>query len=579
MTKPPIDLTASERLVQELTIATDASIGIIAIRCAETEVYRVVDEIYALAQSSRVDFQLHTSETGWCKFNKIDPEDRRATPFDPLEPNLVDKGTAEVLKAFQKLSEEATPGDGFFVMLDVYFTFAIQSTQTCIRKQAQRAISNGQRLFLIVPNHAEIPDGIAPLMHIIHFGYPTREELSESLDSILESIEKNERPVLTADERNTIIANGQGMTAHAFETAVALSITDYGARNETEAEDHEGNAVRHGTLIGYGASDIVRMIREYKVQLLRKTNVLELQPTVDEDQIGGLDLFKSWMRQRRSTYTPEAREYNITPSRGALVVGPPGTGKSLVAKAAGSILGLPVIRFDVGRVFGSYIGQSEQSMRTVLSMLDAMAPVVLMLDEIDKGFSGMSGGGGNDSGTTARVFGTFLTWMQERDQVNRPVFLIMTANRVEGLPPELLRKGRVDEIWSVNQPNGVERAQIISIHAKKREQKIDKGDMPSLVRITEGLVGAEIEALIEDALVMSFADGNPEISYESLEKAKQYLKPMSLTRSAEFQQMRDWAEKNARPASSADDMAVITPPRHSGPKARPMRKTARVTRN
>lgn len=579
MTKPPNDLSASERLVQELTIATDASIGIIAIRCAETEVYRVVDEIYALAQSSRVEFQLHTSETGWGRFAKIDPDDRRAQPFDPLSPQTTDKGTAEILKAFQKLSEEGIPDDGFFVMLDVYFTFGIQVTQTCIRKQAQRAIANGQRLFLIVPNHAEIPDGIAPLMHVIHFGYPTREELSESLDSILESIDKNERPVLTAEERNSIVANGQGMTAHAFETAVALSITDYGARNETEDEDSDGNKIRRGTLQGYGADDIVRMIREYKVQLLRKTNVLELQPTVEESQIGGLDLFKGWMRQRRSTYLPEAREHNITPSRGALVVGPPGTGKSLVAKAAGSILGLPVIRFDVGRVFGSYIGQSEQSMRTVLAMLDAMAPVVLMLDEIDKGFSGMSGGGGNDSGTTARVFGTFLTWMQERDQVNRPVFLIMTANRVEGLPPELLRKGRVDEIWSVNQPNGSERAQIISIHAKKRNQKIDKADMPSLVRITEGLVGAEIEALIEDALVMSFSEGNPVINYDSLEKAKTFLKPMSLTRATEFEHMRAWAEKNARPASSPDDMETASPPRHTGPKARPIRKPARITRN
>lgn len=858
MNKPPIDLSASERLVQELTIATDASIGIIAIRCAETEVYRVVDEIYALAQSSRVEFQLHTAETGWCRFTKIDPDDRRAQPFDPLTPQTTDKSTAELLKAFQKLSEDGTPDDGFFVMLDAYFNFALPVAQTCIRKQAQRAISNGQRLFLIVPNHAEIPDGIAPLMHIIHFGYPTREELSESLDSILESIDKNERPVLTDEERNNIVSNGQGMTAHAFETAVALSITDYGARNETEDEDSEGNRVRRGTLAGYGASDIVRMIREYKVQLLRKTNVLELQPTIDETQIGGLDLFKNWMHQRRSTYLPEAREHNITPSRGALVVGPPGckaagtvihyrrgkrnssrpmaiedfvakfnghpvprgkpwnlleptyvqswdaetgaifynevlaaietgcknvikiatdddiisltaddsvllndgtfkqagdvqpgdvllvrgsmrpqnnggknvsrprvvieglkyydsgwvksvetaggdylykrqhrarlviearmnglsyddyvynlknvpdhpyritlsssydvhhldenpmnddisnlevlyrsqhlerhrlqsianlnveytreamvrsvskpelaqtydlqlaapcanfvvnngiiahnTGKSLVAKAAGSILGLPVIRFDVGRVFGSYIGQSEQSMRTVLSMLDAMAPVVLMLDEIDKGFSGMSGGGGNDSGTTARVFGTFLTWMQERDQINRPVFLIMTANRVEGLPPELLRKGRVDEIWSVNQPNETERSQIITIHAKKRNQNIAKADMPSLVRITEGLVGAEIEALIEDALVMSFADGNPVINYESLEKAKTYLKPMSQTRATEFEQMRAWAEKNARPASSPDDIKTATSPRVSGPKARPTRKLARITR-
>lgn len=577
MIRTSTDLSASARLVQELTIATDASIGIIAIRCAETEIYRVVDEVYALAQTSRADFKLHTAETGWCSFAKINIDDRRAPPFDPLVPLTSDKGTADTLKAFQKMSEEGSPDDGFFVMLDLHYTFGLQATQTCIRKQAQRAIANGQRLFVIVPNHADIPDAIGPLMHVINYAFPTRDELSESLDGILESIDVRERPNLTDEERNLIVSNGQGMTVHAFETAVALSITDYGERNEVEDEGEDGKTVRRGTLVGYGCDDIVRMIREYKVQLLRKTNVLELQPNVEEDQIGGLDLFKGWMRQRKSTFTPEARDWNITPSRGALVVGPPGTGKSLVAKAAGSILGLPVIRFDVGRVFGSYIGQSEQSMRTVLAMLDAMAPVVLMLDEIDKGFSGMSGGGGNDSGTTARVFGTFLTWMQERDQINRPVFLIMTANRVEGLPPELLRKGRVDEIWSVNQPNGSEREQIIAIHAKKRNTKIPKDDMAALVRITEGLVGAEIEALIEDALVISFYDGKAQITYETLEQAKVYLKPMSLTRATEFEAMKSWAEKNARPASSPDSMEIASPPRGT-PRARPVRKPARITR-
>jgi SpoVK/Ycf46/Vps4 family AAA+-type ATPase len=279
------------------------------------------------------------------------------------------------------------------------------------------------------------------------------------------------------------------------------------------------------------------------------------------------------MEQRKGTFTPEAKEYNITPSRGALVIGPPGTGKSLVAKAAGSILNLPVVRFDVGRVFGSYIGQSEQSMRGALGMLDAMAPIVLMLDEIDKGFSGMAGGS-NDSGTTSRVFGTFLTWMQERDQVNRPVFLIMTANRIDGLPPELLRKGRVDEIWSVNQPSEPEREAIISIHARKRNQEIEEADMPALVRITDGLVGAEIESLIEDALVMSFSDGDPTIDYNSLEKAKAYLKPMSVTRATEFAAMRAWAEKNARPAStpSAGYAPPLASKAISGSRRRVIRK-------
>lgn len=541
MSKQSNEMTASDRLAQELTIATDASIGVIIVRCPETEVYNVVDEIYALAQSDqqRTQFRLHTTDKGWQEFDNIDPQDDRAEPFDPLKPKGNDKVSATVAKAFETLHADTMPSDGFFVMLDLYFNFPEMVTQTNIRKTVQRSLNNGQRLFLIVPNTAEIPEAISALSHIIDYGYPSREELNTSLDDILDGLvpedaEDDERMTLTDDDRSAIISNGQGMTSHAFETAVALSITEY--------------SVKYDNLDEFSAQHIVDSLRTYKTQLLQKTNVLELQQPVSENDIGGLDLFKEWMHQRKMTYTEDALDHGVTPSRGALVVGPPGTGKSLVAKAAGSILNLPVIRFDVGKVFGQYIGQSEQSMRAVLQLLDAMAPCVLMLDEIDKGFSGVTGS--TDSGTTSRVFGTFLTWMQERDQRNRPVFLIMTANRVEGLPPELLRRGRIDETWSVNVPNAEEREAIISIHASKRKQELDVRDMKAAVRITEGFVGAEIEAVIEDALVMSLSEDEPGINYDLIEKAKDYLKPMSETRKDEFDAMKKWASNNARASSS-----------------------------
>ena len=534
MTETP-ETTASERLTHELTVASDASIGVIAVRCPETEVYRVVDELYALAMSQETEFRLHTTELGWQTFERIRPEDTRAAPFNPLQPADSSRQTVAVGRAFEAMHNGELPDIGYFVMLDLYFTFNDMQTQTCIRKQAQRSLSCGQRLFLVVPNTAEIPDAIAPLMHVVEFGLPTRSELADDLENVLEALEDDDRPEISEDDHDAIISNGQGMTAGAFETAVALAITEYGAIHES--------------MEGFSASHIIESLRAYKTQLLRKTNVLELQPPVEEDEIGGLDLFKEWMHQRKLTYTDRAKENGVLPSRGALVVGPPGTGKSLVAKAAGSILNLPVIRFDVGRVFGQYVGQSEQSMRGVLKMLDAMAPCVLMLDEIDKGFAGMSGGGG-DNGTTQRVFGTFLTWMQERDQANSPVFLIMTANRIEGLPPELLRKGRIDETWSVNVPNDDEREQIIRIHVEKRGQSIAREDLAAAVRITHNLVGSEIEAMVEDALVLSLAEDEPGITYDLIERSKDTLKPMYITRAAEFEAMKEWAASNARPASS-----------------------------
>lgn len=548
-------MSSEDKLVHELNIATDAGIGVIAIRCPATEVYNIVNTVYALAMDMHTEFRLHTALTGWAEYPKIDPDDDHANPFDVLKPDNVDTTTAPVNKAFDKLANDELPEDGMYVMLDLYYSFGDMQTQTSIRRQAQKALDSGQRLFLIVPQGAEIPEDITPLIHIINFDYPTRDELSEVLDVTMQNLEPESRPgsatetikdkdgkkkevrCFSEEERNAIVSNGQGMALNNFETAIALSITSY-TQNSDEGFE------------GFTADHIISMIRDYKTQLLRKTNVLELQPNVPIDEIGGLDLFKGWMQERAMTFTDKAKQFNVTPSRGALVVGPPGTGKSMVAKAAGSILNMPVIRFDVGRVFGAYVGQSEQAMRTVLGMIDAMAPCVLMLDEIDKGFSGMSGGGSGDSGTTQRVFGTFLTWMQERDQKDRPVFLIMTANRVQGLPPELLRKGRVDEIWSVNMPNDDERKQIIDIHARKRGIELEKSDIAGIARLSKNLVGSEIEAMIEDALVMSLSNDEPGVTYEGAEAAKQHLKPMAETRKEDFDAMRQWAEQNARPASS-----------------------------
>lgn len=542
MSELPKEVTSSDKLMNELMVATDASIGVIAIRCHETEVWRVVDDLYALAMTQGNNFRLHTSELGWMEFHKIDPDDSRAPAFDPMEPTEHNLASADVGKAFAQLFESGPntrasglPDEGFFVMLDLHYSFGEPKTQTRIRKQAQRALNNEQRLFIIVPYSAEIPDSIAPLMHLIEFEYPTRTELRSSLDDVLSSLDDEDQPDISHDELISILSNGQGMTSNAFETAVAVAITQYSTENDG-AE-------------GFSASDIIRSLRTYKMQLLRKTNVLELQPSVPFSEIGGLEQFKEWMHQRRATYSDRAKELGVTPSRGALVVGPPGTGKSLVAKAAGSILNLPVLRFDVARVFNQYVGQSENAMRNVLKMIDAMAPCVLMLDEIDKGFSGMSGGGG-DSGTTQRVFGTFLTWMQERDQKTSPVFLIATANRVHGLPPELLRPGRVDERWSVNVPNDEEREAIIRIHLDKRDQELSDKDVALLVSQTANLVGAEIEAIIEDALVLSLNEEEPGVTSELLTTARGNLREMSKTRKEEFEAMAAWAEENARPASA-----------------------------
>ena len=218
-------------------------------------------------------------------------------------------------------------------------------------------------------------------------------------------------------------------------------------------------------------------------------------------------------------------------------------------------------------------------MRSVLKLLDAMSPCVLMVDEIDKGFAGMDGGGGNDSGTSARVFGTFLTWMQERKQKERPIFLVFTANRVQGLPPELMRPGRLDERFAVNAPNADEREEIICIHAKKRNLKISKNDIPALVQATEKLVGAEIESLIEQCLIHAYQEDTDKLSLAHFMQEKSILRPISVAFKDNFDAIIEWTTKHAR-AASAEPSALVAAKAASVNKTRTIRiRKAGIPRN
>jgi SpoVK/Ycf46/Vps4 family AAA+-type ATPase len=231
--------------------------------------------------------------------------------------------------------------------------------------------------------------------------------------------------------------------------------------------------------------------------------------------------------------------------KGCGLIGPPGTGKSAAAKAVGAALQIPIIRFDVSRVFGSLVGESEARVTSALNMIDAMAPCVAFVDEVDKAFDMSSGGG--DGGTGKRVLGKVLTHMQESD---KPIFWIVTANRTSGLPPELLRKGRLDEIWSVTVPSEEERTAIFDIHLRKRNQSWDEiGDKQAVLDASNGYVGAEIEASVKEAVLELYLDDGAEIG-ELLVAALGNMKPLSEAFGEQFAQMAEWAENNARASSS-----------------------------
>jgi len=290
----------------------------------------------------------------------------------------------------------------------------------------------------------------------------------------------------------------------------------------------------------------LEIIHSEKEQIIRKSGTLEfLHPDASFGGVGGLELMKSWLRKRAKAFTKEARAFGLPEPRGILMLGIPGCGKSLMAKAVASLWKLPLIRLDVGKVMGSLVGASEEGMRKAIKTAESVAPCILWLDELEKGLAGTQSSGQSDGGTTARVFGTFITWLQEK---TTPVFVIATANNVHQLPPELLRKGRFDEIFFCDLPDREDRRQILDIHLRKKNRDPGQFDMEKLIDATIDFSGAELEQAVIAALYDAFDSGN-DLDTDALLKTCSELVPLAITMREMIEQMREWARTRARPAS------------------------------
>jgi SpoVK/Ycf46/Vps4 family AAA+-type ATPase len=295
-----------------------------------------------------------------------------------------------------------------------------------------------------------------------------------------------------------------------------------------------------------------------KQQIIRKSGLLEYYST-DETfaHVGGLSVLKDWLQKRALALTDQARAFGLPAPKGILLLGVQGCGKSLCAKAVSSLWQLPLLRFDVGRMFGSLVGSSEENVRKAIAVAESVAPAILWVDEIDKAFAGSQGSAMTDGGTTARVFGTFLTWLSEK---TAPVFVVTTANDISQLPPELMRKGRLDEIFYVDLPSEAERAEIFRIHLAKRGRDPEKFDIPALVERSAGFSGAEIEQAVISALYDAFYT-RTELSTELVREALRQTVPLSKTMDEQISRLRSWAEGRARNASVPRDAQKTAPVR------------------
>jgi len=390
--------------------------------------------------------------------------------------NTKDGHTKQANDPLQAVEAVGELPENSVVLLKDFHQFVEDGNPVLLRqlKEALRDAKTKGKVLVIIGCRCSLPPELAREFVVVEFALPGKPELGVVLDNIATSA-KLQKP--EGDARELLLDAACGLTSIEAENAFALSVVESGKL-------------------------CPQIIAREKASEVKKNGLLEVcsKPASLAD-IGGLDALKEWLVKRRDAFGQEARAYGLPSPKGLLIVGIPGTGKSLTAKATASVFQRPLLKLDAGRLFAGIVGQSESNLRSVIATAEAIAPCVVWIDELEKGFSGSRSSASTDGGTSARVFGSFLSWLQDRQS---PVFVVATANDVTQLPPELLRKGRFDELFFVDLPNQEEREAIWRIQIAKFGRKPDDFDVVQLARATEGLTGSEIEQLFIDALHEAF---------------------------------------------------------------------------
>ena len=512
-----------QRFAQNYGHMDDAAVAVVFVRTAEP--YRVHEALLARQSETQRPYGVWSSATGWTRHDTVNPTE------DPQ----VDAATKEPMAALNAIPD--FPDNGVYAMIWPHFAFkmAPQAVIPLIGQYVMTLCESMRRLVLIVPEAFDVPEELQTLVGVLHIDRPTATELADTVRTVvLADFSDARRPDISDEDMHRLTALGAGMTLMEFESAAAMAFAKY--QRQLPNVDME---------------DIFSSVHDSKVDVVRRTDVLEVMASHDMTEVGGLTIYKEWLQERRYAMRPDARDYGVDTPKGCAVLGPPGTGKSAAGKATAGVLGVPLIRFDVSKLFSGLVGSSEGRTRMALNIIKAMAPCVAFLDEVDKAFDTRSAGG--DSGVGSRVMGTILTFMQDCDA---PVFWMLAGNRAAGLPPEMLRRGRLDEVWAVLAPEEDARLDILSIHLRKRG--IDPNRVDGLAQCAtdaHGYVGAELEHAVKEAVLASYIAGtrgetSQPVTGELITKMLKTAKPLSVAYKEDFDAMSEWAENNARRAEA-----------------------------
>jgi len=412
---------------------------------------------------------------------------------------------------------------GIYIFKDLH-PFIDGAVVTRWLRDAIASFKNTQKVIILMSPIQQVPIELEKEVVVLDYPLPNLSELNQVLSAQLQNTKTSR---INTEAREKLLKAALGLTKDEAEKVYRKARVKSGRLTEKEVD----------------------IVLSEKKQLIRRNGILEyIEEDETLDSVGGLDELKIWLRQRSNAFTERAREYGLPQPKGMLILGVPGCGKSLIAKTTSRLWGLPLLRLDMGRVYdGSMVGRSEANLRNALKTAESISPAILFIDELDKAFAGGAGSGDSDGGTSNRIFGSFLTWMQEKTS---PVFVMATANRVERLPGEFLRKGRFDEIFFVDLPTPQEKQDIFSIHLGKRRSEIGRFDLEQLAKISEGFSGAEIEQAIIAAMYDAFAQDREFTQLDIIAAIKATL-PLSRTMIEQVTALRDWARQRARTASAS----------------------------
>ncbi len=440
-----------------------------------------------------------------------------ADGFQNLNTSTAPPTARDPLTALEQIDK--MDGNILFILKDFHEAWDNPQIKRKLRTLCQK-LKFTRKSILVTSASAKIPDELQDDAVLLNLPLPIAPELDQVLNNLTQTA--GMKISLTSLGREKLVQAALGLTANQSHRAFSRAIVSNNALDDRSID----------------------LVTEEKKQIIRESEALEYYSVTETpEDVGGLDVLKGWLRLRELAFTQEARDYGLPSPKGIALIGIPGTGKSLTAKMIGALWRMPLLRLDVGALYGSLVGESEERTRRALHLAETVAPCIVWIDEMEKALSH----GGLDSGTSTRVFGSLLTWMQEK---KAPCFVVATANAISMLPPELLRKGRFDEIFFLDLPTLEERRQIFAVHLRKRNRLPQDYQLDQLAAASEGYVGSEIEQAIIDAMYLGFNDHRREFSTHDILCALDRQVPLSISQRETIEGLRNWLREGRAQSAS-----------------------------